>query len=122
MNWLASLFGGGKTTGKIVDGVLNGVDALVYTDEEKAVANQKVLDFKLEWMKATQGQNIARRLIAVGVTALWVLCGLIILASQALGFSEFAKFVLTYLRDVVANPFMIVLTFYFAAHIVSKKK
>lgn len=122
MNWLASLFGGGKTTDKIVDGVLNGVDALVYTDEEKAVANQKILDFKLEWMKATQGQNIARRLIAVGVTALWVLCGLIILASQALGFSEFAKFVLTYLRDVVANPFMIVLTFYFAAHIMSKKK
>ncbi len=122
MNWLASLFGGGKTTDKIVDGVIDGVDAMFFTDEEKSVANQKVLDFKLEWMKATQGQNIARRIIAVGVTAMWLLAGLIILGAQAFGHVEFSKFAFTYLKDVVSTPFAIIIGFYFAAHIMGKLK
>ena len=32
MGLLTTLFGGGKTTEKIVDGVTNGIDAVFYTD------------------------------------------------------------------------------------------
>ena len=120
MGWLASLFGGGETTNKIVDGVLKGTDALFYTDEEKAVANQKVLDFKLEWMKATQGQNIARRIIAIVVTFMWMIIGVAILAAQALHHTAFAQFAAKFMIDVVTTPFMIIIGFYFAAHMVGK--
>jgi len=120
MGWLASLFGGGDTTNKIVDGVMKGADALFFTDEEKSVANQKILDFKLEWMKATQGQNIARRIIAIVVTFMWMAVGLAILAAQALQHTTFAKFAAQYMADVVTTPFMIIIGFYFAAHMVGK--
>jgi len=120
MGWLASLFGGGDTTNKIVDGVMKGTDALFFTDEEKSVANQKILDFKLEWMKATQGQNIARRIIAIIVTLMWMGIGVSILAAQALHHTAFAQFAAKYMTDVVTTPFMIIIGFYFAAHIVGK--
>jgi len=116
MGFIANLFGGGSTTNKIVDGVMSGADALFYTDEEKAVANQKILDFKLEWMKATQGQNIARRLIAIGVTLAWLLAGVVVLTAKALGYDEFSKFAFEYLTSVITTPFMIIIGFYFAAH------
>jgi len=116
MGFIANLFGGGSTTNKIVDGVISGADALFYTDEEKAVANQKILDFKLEWMKATQGQNIARRLIAIGVTLAWLLAGIVVLTAKALGYDEFSKFAFEYLTSVITTPFMIIIGFYFAAH------
>jgi len=120
MGLLTSLFGGGKTTEKIVDGVTNGIDAVFYTDEEKAVANQKILDFKLAWLKSTQGQNIARRLIAITVTAMWALLGLIILSAKALGYDEFSKFASDYMVNVVVDPFMIIIGFYFLAHLVKR--
>jgi len=122
MNFLASLFGGGKTTEKIVDGVVNGADALFFTDEEKSQANQKILDFKLEWVKATQGQNIARRLIAVIVAALWAFLVLCVVVAQAFGFASFSQFCADLLRDVVNNPFLMILGFYFLAHIARANK
>jgi len=122
MGFLANLFGGGDTTNKLIDGVVNGTDALFFTDEEKSVANQKVLDFKLEWLKATQGQNIARRIIAIGVTLMWMGLGLAILITKGLGHSAFATFAFDYMTDVVTTPFMIIIGFYFAAHVVKGLK
>jgi len=122
MSWLASLFGGGKTTDKIVDSVINGVDAVFYTDQEKAEANQKILDWKLEWLKATQGQNIARRVIAFGVGGMWLACGIVVLVAQGCGFTEFSKFAFDFMVNVVSNPFMLIMTFYYAAHVVRQQK
>ena len=113
------LFGNSESSNKVVDGVVNGVDAMFFTDEEKSVANQKVLDFKIEYAKHTQNQSIARRVIAFIVSGLW---GALNLLAVALYFiSEPAsQFVFKVISENINVPFMIVVGFYFAAHVVGK--
>lgn len=51
-------------------------DALFYTDEEKVADRnnkaQQIRQFITDWMETTKGQNIARRTLAVGITAVWL--------------------------------------------------
>ena len=61
------------TISKGVDAVIRTGDALVYTEEEKAEFRLKVGEWLLKWQQATSGQNIARRLIAMLVTGVWLL-------------------------------------------------
>jgi len=119
---LTGLFGSSKTTEKIVDGVVDGLDALVFTDEERSAANMKVLEFKLKYAATTQGQNVARRIIACGITLMWILVGLMYLALVLLGKPDMAKAVYDFLKDVVMTPFSIILGFYFLTHLVSRGK
>lgn len=76
MSFWGKLFGSEKALGGIVDGVTNGLDALVYTDEERAsdAASDRSEARKMVvgWMSATQGQNLARRLIALSITGVWL--------------------------------------------------
>ena len=53
---------------KVLDmasGVGTWINDANFTEEEKSKANQKFLDFKLKWVNATQGQNLARRYCAL---------------------------------------------------------
>ena len=103
---------------------VSGIDMMVFTDEEKSIANQKVLDFKIEYAKHTQNQSVARRVIAFAVTGLWTsLIAVVVIAgyfNRAEGsFSEFVgQIVITSINPV----FMIIIGFYFAAHIAGKFK
>jgi hypothetical protein len=53
----------------------------VYTDQEKAgdyaAATSEARLMVVRWMEATQGQNLARRIIALAITAVWLLMYLI---------------------------------------------
>lgn len=73
---LGKVFGTEKALSSVVSGVRDGLDALAYTDEEKAHDAAKDREaargMVVDWMKATQGQNLARRLIALIVTVIWV--------------------------------------------------
>lgn len=123
MGGLLSFFTGTSTVAeKAVDGIIAGADALVFTEEEKSVANQKLLDWKLQWLQLTNPQNKARRIIAFGVVALWML--LILVGVTARGFKdvEFSSYVFKVLTDVVSIPFSIIIGFYFAAHLVRAGK
>lgn len=73
MSFWKRLFDTPDTISEGVRAVINTGDALVYTDEEKAEFGQKVRDWMLAWQQATSGQNVARRLIALSVTAVWLL-------------------------------------------------
>ena len=115
---LGWLFGNSKAADKAVDGIYNGLDALVFTEEEKSVAAQKILDFKIEYAKHTQNQSVSRRIISVGVTAMWVIVGLGLLAAKALGHDSFAEYAFKFMVDVVMQPFSIIVGFYFLAHVV----
>ncbi len=67
------LTGGSGAATKAVDGIYNGVDALFYTDEEKAsdyVARNKLY---IEYQKATMPQNVARRIIALMIVGNWLI-------------------------------------------------
>ncbi|MFD2177865.1 hypothetical protein [Veronia pacifica] len=71
------IFGTSQAVESMVEGVKSGLDALVYTDEEKATEAAKqrteARAMVIQWMQATQGQNLARRLIALVITGVWVL-------------------------------------------------
>lgn len=75
MSLLGRIFGSNKALEATINGVTNGLDALVYTDEEKAQAasqeRAQARQMVVGWMEKTQGQNIARRFIALIVTLIW---------------------------------------------------
>lgn len=58
MGLLGKLFGSDKVIGKLTDGIYNGVDALVYTQEEKVENFQKLL-------KLYEPFKIAQRFLAL---------------------------------------------------------
>lgn len=124
----AAIFGSSKNTETVINGAVHGIDKLFYTAEEKAENSAKVAEWYLRYLAATQPQNLARRLIAIVIVALWALLILVGVAARGLemyletapaeGEQLFSAFVFTVLTDVVMTPFGIVLGFYFAAHVV----
>jgi hypothetical protein len=127
-NFLGKLFGTEKALGGIVDGVTNGLDALVYTDEEKAAdaaANRaEARQMVVRWMEATQGQNLARRLIALSITGVWLgmyvvsvlsaMAGVFLGTEAAQKAAEVGKIAKGASADM-NSAVMLILAFYFAA-------
>jgi len=126
MSFWGKLFGTEKALSGIVDGVTKGLDALIYTDEEKAGDAAKdrteARQMVVQWMAATQGQNLARRLIALTITSVWLLQ---YLAAQGLAFVSIwvddpdkwldaAKLMREGAGDM-SSAVMLILAFYFAA-------
>jgi|TARA_R110000772_G_scaffold268728_1_gene398254 hypothetical protein len=131
MSFWGKLFGTEKALNGIVDGVTNGLDALVYTDEEKAADaaadRSEARKMVVQWMAATQGQNLARRLIALSITGVWlsmyllsVFCAMVAVFTNADGVVTAEKInqVGTIAKGAAMdmNPaVMLILAFYFAA-------
>ena len=113
MSFLGSLFATPETIGKGVDAVINAGDALVFTDEEKAEHNSRMRDWYIKYLDSTTGSALARRMIAVGVTALWSINIIVVLIAKALGCEDYATFAFDVLTDVVAIPFGVIVAFYF---------
>lgn len=129
MSFWGKLFGTEKALNGIVDGVSKSLDALVYTDEERATDAAKerteARQMVVGWMAATKGQNLARRLIALSITGVWLFMYLLsVFCSMAAVFITDA----TNSAQVTAvgviskgsaedmNPaVMLILAFYFAA-------
>lgn len=122
MGWLTNLFAGSKSIDKGIDMVSSGLDALVFTDEEKSVANQKILDWKLKWIAATGPQSVARRVISYIIVGLWAYIVLLASHLHLLGLTKEADFLFKVLKDVLHWPFITIIGFYFAAHIVRANK
>ena len=125
-NFVGKMLGSEKALTKTIDSVTNGLDALVYTKEEKAqdgaAARSEARGMVVKWMEATQGQNLARRIIALGITAVWLVQYIIaqIYDSVAVWVSEpeiwhaAAEVMREGARDM-SSPVMLILAFYFAA-------
>jgi len=118
---IANFLGVGKRADKVLDGAINGLDALVFTEEEKSVASQKVLDWKIEYAKVTANQSPARRAIALIVTAIWALLIVTAVASEGFGMTEFAEYCFKVLKENVNYSFLALIGFYFLPHIVKGK-
>ena len=112
LGWLT---GGGDSATKIIDAVVKTGDAMVFTEEEKSVANQKTLDWVLQYMNATNAQNVARRLIAVLVVTTWMFMVLTACVAGYFDRSEasYAEWMFEVLTEVVGNPYNIIIAFYF---------
>ena len=125
LDLLGRLFGAPKALEGIVDGASRALDTLVYTDQERAADHAaQVTEARrmvIEWMASTQGQNLARRLIALSVTAVWLVSYLAAMAMDMLNvwiaddrLSRSAELARTAAGDMVPAV-MLILGFYFAA-------
>ena len=76
MNIFKRIFAGEETIKTTVEAVRDGLDALVFTDEEKATEAAKdraeARGMVVQWMQATSGQNLARRWLSVAITMVWL--------------------------------------------------
>lgn len=121
MGLLDKLFGSDKQLDKLTTGAVNGLDKMFFTNEEKAEANQKLSEWYLKYLEATQPQNLARRLIALIVSSLWaflIIFGVLLYKLDP----AWSAFVFSTLNNVVNNPFMIIVGFYFLTHAVRAYK
>jgi len=118
---LTWLFGSSKSAETTVTKAGEMLDNAFYTDQEKATNKNKVLDWYLKYQAATAPQNVARRIIALIVTALWaflvLLAVLVHFIEPAHGDGAFSNFIFKTLSENVNTPFSIIIGFYFAAHI-----
>jgi len=77
MGFLGRLLGSPKALGDTVKAVGDGLDRFIYTKEEKAEDAAKAIsegrNMLIRWMETTQGQNLARRIIALSITFVWLL-------------------------------------------------
>lgn len=113
---LGAVFGTPKNTETIVNSAVKGLDAIVFTEEERAEAGLKLNAWYLKYLQATHPQNLARRLIAIIVVSLWAL--LVLLSAVMYPWlPEYSDWIFTELEDVVNTPFSIIIGFYFATHL-----
>lgn len=132
MKILKRLFARPEDGEKIIDGAVKGLDAMFFTDEEKSRANAKLGEWYLKYLAATEGQNLARRLIAIIVVYLWAGFALLAAFARAVeiwfqrGAEQYAHplsdFILALLVEVIMIPFGVVIGFYFLTHTVRAYK
>jgi len=61
MGILNRIFAKPEDASKVIDGALKGFDKMFFTKEERSEASQKLSNWYLKYLAATEGQNIARR-------------------------------------------------------------
>jgi len=125
-NLFGRIFGTEKALESAVGAVSRGIDALIYTDEEKAADaasdRSEARKMVVGWMAATQGQNLARRFLAMLVTVTWALTYLTSMIMNVIAvFLDDPQKVITAAAIIsnsserVNGAVMLVLAFYFAA-------
>jgi len=80
MSWITNFFGGAEAATHVIkaaaDGVYNGIDKAVYTDEEKSddkiLKLKAYLDFAKQTLDENSIRNVTRRWLAWGVVG-WTL-------------------------------------------------
>lgn len=127
MSLLGRLFGSSKATESLINHAAKGLDKLYYSSEEKAEdaaeARRANHSMFIEWMKSTSGSRLARRCIALVVTAIWSLQYITAqILSIAAVWSEVdaeslkkSAQIITENAESANGAMMLVLAFYFAA-------
>jgi len=124
---MGKIFGSEKALSSTISAVTNGLDALVFTDEEKAESAAKerteARQMVVGWMERTQGQHLARRFIAMVVTTIWAVQYVLAMILDAISMwvadhSDRLVSTASNIREggeQVTGAMMLVLGFYFAA-------
>lgn len=110
----------GKRSDKIIDGAIKGIDALFFTQEEKAQQSLKVADAQMEFLKTTLSENSARsltrRYLALAIVGVFLL--LILGAGMAYPMNQdYAKFLFE-LVGALNTLVMMVAGFFFGAYMI----
>ena len=128
MSFWSTLWGKSDVVKEGMGMIRDAGDALFYTDEEKARdAAASVTEGRqmiVNWMQATTGQNLARRLLAVSITFTWLLMYIAsmvmnvvsVWVDEALSSKLTESSTLIYnSADTMQGAVMLILAFYFAA-------
>lgn len=122
---IGKIFGTDKAAA-LIDNVSTGLDKLVYTGEEKAADHAasvtEARQMVIKWLAATSGQNLARRVLALTITAVWlsqylfmgIMSVVAIWASDPAPFIASAKVMGAY-AETMRGAVMLILAFYFAS-------
>lgn len=113
MGFLTRLFSSPDTIRVATDGLVNGLDKAFFTPEERAeFASSANEAYKEMWLAAVPSA-LSRRILMCAIALTWVVMSVSTFFLYV--FSDPAKAGLAYvlLRDVVNEPFMIVVGFYF---------
>lgn len=125
---IKALFGSSKSVDKVIttaaDGIYKGIDMLVYTDEEKAIASQKGTELFLRFTEKALDQNqirsVTRRWLAFIIVGPMMVCfiasGIAFLVS-----TELATHLYTLFTELVPWGAGI-LVFYFGPHLIGSIK
>jgi hypothetical protein len=117
VNIFSKLFGAGpEAAEKVLDAGIRGLDALVFTNEEKSAARQKLSDTWLETQKVLQAEtsirSVTRRIIAFAVIFPFV--ALIMFAAGVYPWRpEYSKFLIDLAQGQFGWLVVTVATFYF---------
>ena len=124
MGILSFLSGNTKTVDKVIDAGINGIDALIFTEEEKAEYNKNLQELHLEFIKISASestaQSISRRMICLPVVYVWLL--LIIANTVAavfapgLDISAISKSI-----EAMSMPALAAIGFYVGRHMIASK-
>lgn len=109
MNIFGKLFGSDKVIGRLTDGIYNGLDALVYTPEEKAENFQKLL-------KLYEPFKIAQRFLALIFGIPYALAWFI---TFCLSFKFNITFQLELLSGTMGQIVLAIVAFYFLGGTIS---
>lgn len=128
LSFLGKLFSSDGAIKSTAGALRDGLDALVYTNEEKAADAAASLtearSMLIKWMDSTQGQNLARRFLAVSLSMLWgTIYGVQIVLSSIAPWTEAdtskklmeSAAVLGESASQLNGAMMLILGFYFAA-------
>lgn len=122
MGIFSKIFGTDDVIKKAADGIYNGIDKLVYTDEEKADMRLKAAQQFLKLLKAYEPFKLAQRLLAltfaIPYVAVWIISAILFIIgalvpelSNAIDASrELAKMN----NETLGTPVAIILAFYFS--------
>lgn len=129
MNFLGRLFGTEKALNTAVESLRDGLDALVYTEEERetdaAKDRSEARRMFIEWMRNSQGQNLARRILALTIAGIWlmqyIVAQLLLVTAvwvetpaEVVRIERSARIIGDY-ADGMTGAMMLILGFYFAA-------
>ncbi len=125
MNIFKWFTAGSDAARTVLDGAVKGIDALVYTDEEKAAMRQKLGDQWLELQKVlgeeTTVRSVTRRILAVLIVVPFVF--LILAAAVVYKFDmEYAKFLLALAESQFGWLVLGVAGFYFGPYMMQRGK
>ena len=125
--FLGKLFGSDQAASSLINNISSGLDKIYYSKQEQAEdlaeAQSEARGLLIRWLEATQGSNLARRLIALIVTGIWAIqytTSMILLALLP-WFDTYADKMresaisLQESGSAVGGAMMLVLGFYFAA-------
>ena len=128
MGLFSRIFAGEEVIAETVRAARDGLDALVFTEEEKATAaaadRAAARKMVVSWMEATSGQNLARRWLSIAITTVWLgqylaaqaftVFTIWVPVERRVAYRETAKLMADYAENM-NGAVMLILAFYFAA-------